>query len=203
MTQSCHKRHEFSHCTDALTGSSPIRLLHEAPKPEGHRAGCHFDQLRRREFIHVRRRGGVATRGAGAASERMRHIGVLMNTLRTIRKARFATWLSGEVCRNWAGPMAATFGSTLGRGRCRPHSQICRGIGCALAGRHPDRWHLVTAVLQATRTLPIVFVTVLDPVGAGFVSTWRGQAAMPPALPFSNTASARNGWSCSKRSHLA
>ena len=32
---------------------------------------------------------------------------------------------------------------------------------------------------------------------------WRGRAAMLPDLPGSNTASARNGLNCSKRSHRA
>ena len=30
--------------------------------------------------------------------------------------------------------------------------------------------NLVTAVVQACRTIPIVFITVADPVGSGFVS---------------------------------
>jgi putative tryptophan/tyrosine transport system substrate-binding protein len=41
-------------------------------------------------------------------------------------------------------------------------------------------------LLQATRTIPIVFVNVADPVGAGFVDS---------------LARAQNGWSCSSRSH--
>ena len=32
--------------------------------------------------------------------------------------------------------------------------------------------------------MPIVFVIVADPVGAGFVDSWRGQAKTPPDLPF-------------------
>ena len=37
----------------------------------------------------------------------------------------------------------------------------------------------LAALLQATRTVPIVFVNVADPVGGGFVATCRGRAAMP------------------------
>ena len=48
---------------------------------------------------------------------------------------------------------------SLGRGQSRQHSQIRGGIGRARAGRHPGRWHLdVAPLLQATRTVPIVFV---------------------------------------------
>ena len=59
------------------------------------------------------------------------------------------------------------------RGRCRAHSQIRGGIGHACAGRHPGcRQHAaVGPLLQATRTVPIVFVQVADPVGAGYVES--------------------------------
>ena len=61
----------------------------------------------------------------------------------------------------------------LGRGRCRSHSQIRGGIGRARAGRHSGPWQprAVAALLQATRTVPIVFAIVADPVGAGFVES--------------------------------
>src|SRR5215472_6655041 len=58
---------------------------------------------------------------------------------------------------------------------------------------------IVGALQQATRTMPIVFVAVVDPVSAGFVASLAGQPATRPALPGSNTASARNGWSFSSR----
>jgi hypothetical protein len=54
---------------------------------------------------------------------------------------------------------------------------------------------------RATRTVPIVFVLVPDPVGAGFVDVSPDPAATLPALPSLITASARNGWRCSRRSH--
>ena len=55
-------------------------------------------------------------------------------------------------------------------------------------------------LLQATRTVLIVFVIVPDPVGAGFVNSL--------ARPGGNAtgfiqASVENGWDCSSRSRLA
>jgi putative ABC transport system substrate-binding protein len=44
------------------------------------------------------------------------------------------------------------------------------------------------ALLQTTRTVPIVFVNVVDPVGAGFVARLARQAATPPGSRRSNTA---------------
>ena len=58
----------------------------------------------------------------------------------------------------------------------------------------------VGPLLEASRTVPIVFVTVADPVGAGFVESLRGRAATPLALRPTNIQSAGNGWSCSRRS---
>jgi ABC-type uncharacterized transport system substrate-binding protein len=47
---------------------------------------------------------------------------------------------------------------------------------------------VVTPLLQATRIVPIVFVVVPDPVGAGFVEAWRDRAAMQPDSFSSNIA---------------
>src|SRR6202040_2757725 len=46
-------------------------------------------------------------------------------------------------------------------------------IGRARTGRHPDRWRPCAgvAVKQVTGTVPIVFVNIVDPVGAGFVES--------------------------------
>jgi hypothetical protein len=48
----------------------------------------------------------------------------------------------------------------------------------------------VSPLLQLTRTVPIVFTQVTDPVGAGFVDSLARRAATPPASSCSNTASA-------------
>ncbi len=57
--------------------------------------------------------------------------------------------------------------------RCRrPRPPICCGTGCARAGRDSRSWLIDGGpLLQATRTVPIVFVQVVDPVGAGYVSS--------------------------------
>ncbi len=63
---------------------------------------------------------------------------------------------------------------------------------------------VVGPLLQATRTVPIVFAQIADPVGAGFVDE-PGAAGRQRHRFYrcSNTASAGNGWSCSKRSRRA
>ena len=61
----------------------------------------------------------------------------------------------------------------------------------------------VAVLQQATRTVPIVFAGIIDPVGAGLIKSLDGPAAMPLDLQRSNTRSPRNGLNYSKRSHRA
>ena len=55
---------------------------------------------------------------------------------------------------------------------------------------------------QATRTIPIVFPAAGDPVLLASSIAWRGQRRSHRFCVF-NSASARNGWNCLSRLHLA
>jgi putative ABC transport system substrate-binding protein len=55
---------------------------------------------------------------------------------------------------------------------------------------------LLTALQKATRNIPIVFVVVADPVGAGFVKSLAHPGATLPGSAHSNPKSAANGWNC-------
>ena len=55
----------------------------------------------------------------------------------------------------------------------------------------------------ATRTVPIVFMIVPDPVGAGYVDSLARPGGNATGLHLSNMVSAENGWSCSSRSRRA
>ena len=55
------------------------------------------------------------------------------------------------------------------------------------------------ALLQATRTVPIVFVLVPDPVGAGFVDSLARPGGNATGFINFEFGMAGNGWSCSKR----
>ena len=61
----------------------------------------------------------------------------------------------------------------------------------------------VAALQHITRTLPIVFVGVSDPVGAGFVDSLARPGGNVTGFITSNTVSAGNGWNCSSRSRRA
>ena len=45
----------------------------------------------------------------------------------------------------------------------------------------------VPILQQATKTIPIVFVSISDPVGRGMSPTWHGRAAISPDSNCSNS----------------
>ena len=131
--------------------------------------------MKRREFITLL--GSVAAAWPLAAraqqGERMRRIGVLMRWPRTHSG-------TGPVRGIPAGAAAIGLGSraqradrhALDRGRGRRIRKYAAELvalapDVILAGGAPP----VAALQQATRTVPIVFVIVADPVGAGFVDS--------------------------------
>jgi putative ABC transport system substrate-binding protein len=131
--------------------------------------------MKRREFITLLGGATVAWPLAVRAQqpERMRRIGVLMNTVPdTDSQASLAAflqvlqqlgWTDGRNVRieiRWAGGNAAD----------------TRKYAAELVALAPDVIFVTGTVamgpfLQATRTVPIVFVNVADPVGAGFVDS--------------------------------
>jgi putative tryptophan/tyrosine transport system substrate-binding protein len=132
--------------------------------------------MRRREFIGLI--GGAAIMRPLAANaqqgQRMRRIGVLMNLaaddpLGQPRLAAFVQglhelgWTDGGNVRidtRWAAGDADRF-------RIDAAELVALAPDVILAATTPG----VAAVQQATQTVPIVFVLVVDPVSAGFVSS--------------------------------
>jgi putative tryptophan/tyrosine transport system substrate-binding protein len=134
-----------------------------------------LDQLKRREFIAFL--GGAAAGWSLAARaqqpERMRRIGVLLAStaddpeykprMRAFEQAlALLGWIDGRNARidiRWAGTNAEDV---------RKHAVelVALAPDVILAGSGTTT---VAPLLQATRTVPIVFVVVIDPVGAGFV----------------------------------
>ena len=132
--------------------------------------------MRRREFITVL--GGATAAWPLVAraqqGERVRRVGVLMpftanDPEAQARNALFEQslrelgWMAGrdlQIDYRWPGGEAAFHPSRRG------------GTGCARAGRDHDRRQFdYGADATATQTIPIVFVNLADPVGAGFVQS--------------------------------
>ena len=131
--------------------------------------------MRRREFIAAARRRRAAWPLAARAqqAERVRRVGVLIRARRHPEaQARLAAFLQGLQQVGWTVGRNVRIDTRWGGGDADQHSQTRGRIGRARAGRHPGSGaSTVGPLLQATRTVPIVFPIVADPVGAGFVDS--------------------------------
>ena len=146
--------------------------------------------MRRREFIALL--GGAAAWPLAARAqqrERVRRIGVLMNPAADDPEGKPAARHFSRGCSNWAGPTAAMCGSTpAGRRACGDRKFSAELVALApdviLATSSPA----LAALLHATRTVPIVFVTVVDPVGGGFVDSLARPGGNATGFTLPNTA---------------
>ena len=152
------------------------------------------DRMRRREFITLLGGAAVAWPLAARAQqiEQIRRVGVLMNLAAEDAegKRRLRAFAQGLQELGWSEGRNLQIDYRWGAGdadRFRTYAAELVAVGpdVIFATGTP----LVEALQHVTRTVPIVFVTVIDPVGSGFVEEFlRGQGATPPALLFSNTA---------------
>ena len=133
--------------------------------------------MKRREFITLL--GGAALVSPMAAraqqqGERMRRIGVLLPATADdpVWQTRFGAFLQGLQQSGWSigqNVRIETRWATINAAEIRRNA-------AELAALAPDVMLTmssvtVAALLQATRTIPIVFTIVVDPVGAGYVDS--------------------------------
>jgi ABC-type uncharacterized transport system substrate-binding protein len=130
--------------------------------------------MNRRDFITLL--GGAATwplAAHGEQAERMRRIGVLMHWTAEDAEgqARLAAFTQALKQLGWNNGRNLRIDTRWAR------ADDVRQHAAELAALAPDVLVAATGtatvapLLQATRIVPIVFVTVIDPVGAGFVAT--------------------------------
>ena len=131
--------------------------------------------MRRRDFISLLGGATVWPHMARAQSD-VRRVGVLMNTgadsavsqerlAKFLERLREAGWIEGRNLRvetRWGAGDTALF----------------QKYAAELAALAPDvvlvsTTPMVTPLLRASRTIPIVFVNVVDPVGSGLVASSR------------------------------
>ena len=135
--------------------------------------------MKRREFITVL--GGVAaawplTARAQQQGERVRRLGVITSVAADDPEtyARMAAFHQGLQAAGWIVGSNVQIEYRLG---CAGDAERIRKYSAELVGLSPDVILLAVGVstvgplLQATRTVPIVFAVVIDPVGAGFVAS--------------------------------
>ena len=132
--------------------------------------------MRRREFITLL--GGAAAAWPLAARaqprERMRRIGVLMNTAADDPegRARLAAFLQELQQLGWTDGRNVRIDTRWGAG----DAERFRRYAAELVALAPDvilaaGSPVMGALQQATRTVPIVFALVADPVGSGYVAS--------------------------------
>src|SRR5271166_4087745 len=132
--------------------------------------------MRRREFIKLVGGATIAWPHAARAQQpdRMRRIGVLMpfavDDLEA--KARLAAFLDGLQQMGWTDDRNVRIdtrwtGSDPDRLRKDAAELVALAPDVILASSSPS----VAALQQASRSVPIVFAVVVDPVGAGFVAS--------------------------------
>ena len=131
--------------------------------------------MRRREFIALF--GGAALAGPRAAraqqADRVRRVGLLMSRAAgdPEEQARFAGFLQGLQKLGWTDGRNLRIdyrwaAADADRSRTYAAELVALGPDVILASGSAS----VAGLLQTTRTVPIVFVNVIDPVGAGYVA---------------------------------
>ena len=147
---------------------------------------------KRREFITLL--GGAAAGWPLAARaqqpSRCRRIGVLVNLAAddSETQARVGAFLQGLQGFGWeiGGNVRFEYRWARDADSIRKHAVEISALApdVILANANPT----VLALQQATRTLPIVFVAVTDPVREGLSKAWRARVAMRPGLHRPNSA---------------
>jgi ABC-type uncharacterized transport system substrate-binding protein len=132
--------------------------------------------MKRREFITLLGGTGAAWPLAVRAqqTERMRRIGVLVAATADDpeNQARIGAFQQGLATLNWTDNRNVRLDirwATTNADDIRKHAVELAALApdAILAGSGTTT---LAALLQATRTVPIVFAVVIDPVGAGFVA---------------------------------
>ena len=164
--------------------------------------------MKRREFISLL--GGAAAAwpvvARGQQSERMRRIGVLMPgaAADSEYQARNAAFLQGLAELGWIVGRNVRLEYRWGGGEVDRY----RALAAELLALSPDvvlamGGPAVGALQRVSRTVPIVFANVTDPVGGGFVASLaRPESNATGDFPRPNMASAESGWNCSRNSRL-
>ena len=129
--------------------------------------------MRRREFITLVGGATAAWPLAARAQERMRHIGVLMGLAEDDpdTKARLAAFRQGLEKRGWSEGRNVRIDY-----RYSPAGAQAQVLAKELVASQPDviftNTTPSTAALQReSRTVPIVFAAVADPIGSGFIAS--------------------------------
>ena len=133
--------------------------------------------------------------------ERVRRIGVLMHLAADDPEgqARHATFVQGLQQSGWSAGRNVRIDTRWGTSEADRRKYAAELVALAPDVILASNSQATLALQAATSTVPIVFATSPIPSPPALSRVWHGRAAMPLVLPCLNTASARSGWSCSRR----
>jgi putative ABC transport system substrate-binding protein len=130
--------------------------------------------MRRREFITIVGSTAAAWPFAAQAQGKKRRIGVLLNFAADDPEgqSRFAGFLQGLQEAGWAVGRNVTIDVRWAAGDV----ELMKRLAKELVALEPNliftsSTPATAAMLQATRTIPVIFALVADPVGSGFVAS--------------------------------
>jgi putative ABC transport system substrate-binding protein len=131
--------------------------------------------VKRRDFITLLGGGAAAWPLAARAQQggRMRRIGVLINFPADDpeSQSRVGAFLQGLSELGWTLGRNVRIDYRWGTDNDRVRRNVAEILALAPDVIMANATVIMTPLLQATRTVPIVFTNVVDPVGAGFVSS--------------------------------
>ena len=135
-----------------------------------------FDQLKRREFMTLF--GGAAAMWPIVAraqqADRVRRVGIFMDLAEQDAEGqtRVAAFRKGLQDLGWTEGRNVKFDTRWTAGNpARMRRYAAELVGLAPAVIMNGGLPTLVAMQQETRTIPVVFAQVLDPVGAGFVES--------------------------------
>lgn len=129
--------------------------------------------MRRREFITLIGSSAAASPLMARAQQRMKRIGVLMALPADDpeTQARLAAFAQGLQQLGWTVGQNVRVDYRFGHGNADVQRNASELVALGLDVILAHSSGAVTAVLQTTRTVPIVFTLVADPVGGGYVES--------------------------------
>jgi putative tryptophan/tyrosine transport system substrate-binding protein len=132
-----------------------------------------FDQLKRRQFITLLGGAAAAWPLAARAQQGVRRIGIMMNLAADPEgQARIAAFLQGMQETSWVVGRNAQIDIRWGMGDAeRIRKNVTELVALTPDAIFATTFPIVVALQQATRTVPIVFAGLFDPVGAGLVTS--------------------------------
>src|SRR5262249_31737199 len=178
----CRGRQAVRHADRAIAALLHGRQSQGGGGARGFFVGCvrrprqRGDRMRRREFITLLG-GAAATWPLGVhaqQAERVRHIGVLLSTHEgdPARRAQLTAFVQRLAELGWAdGHNARVDVRWTGGSIEAARKSAAEMVALASEAIITDTSYNVAAVQQVTRTVPIVFGGVIDPVGAGLVNS--------------------------------